>query len=749
MPQKNEFEKGNMKRKEKIGTAVLVIVAGTFFNLLFTRSLHLLLTGATDKIQVDSLPECIAGLFQEKQQMMWFVTFEGFLVLCIFALILQSSYACYSELQKITKDIEIPVPVGQFQHGSARWLKENEYDQVFGSYLLDPWDPVLKDLIRKGKADGKLLTEETGGKGVEENRKNTPASVSINEQEKEEIEWKEEEFDGYEKVEFETKDIWKSEIDEMEEMTEKKEDTADKEPLSLLKEGGLVVGMKKCGRKEKIYYIPEDTHTLILGATRSGKTRTLVLQSLCLMALAGESLVISDPKAELYEYCADYLKSLQYEVICLDFKNPEKSSRYNLLQPIIDAVKEKDMDRAEMYAWDITNILVGDNTSNEKIWENGEKSTIAAAILCVVVDNERRPEYQNLTNVYWFLAEMCKSVGNKMPMQEYVKKLSPSHPARALLSISDVAPSRTRGSFYTSALTTLRLFTSRSMYFITRSSDYDISDLGRKRQALFIILPDEKTTYYPIASLIVSQVYELLVRQSDARGGRLKNRVNFVLEEFGNFTKLNDLTNKLTVGGGRGMRFHFFLQSLEQLTEKYNKETANIVKSNCQTWVYLQADDKETLSEICEKLGKYTCSGYQISSQHGKFTNSTSSSTVSLVSRELLTTDEIRRISRPHQIVMSRTHPAMMLSPDLSEWYFNDMLGLGDKEHNRRVREARELQRPVNMVHEEVMLWGIWKYYAKDLEMKENKQSPRSNIPMSMFSEMFLKGGSNNKNEDE
>ena len=80
------------------------------------------------------------------------------------------------------------------------------------------------------------------------------------------------------------------------------------------------------------------------------------------------------------------------------------------------------------------------------------------------------------------------------------------------------------------------------------------------------------------------------------------NRVNFVLEEFGNFTKINDLTNKLTVAGGRGMRFHFFLQSFEQLTEKYSKETAAIVKSNCQSWVYLQADDKETLSEICENL---------------------------------------------------------------------------------------------------------------------------------------------------
>ena len=145
--------------------------------------------------------------------------------------------------------------------------------------------------------------------------------------------------------------------------------------------------------------------------------------------------------------------------------------------------------------------LVGDNTSNEKIWKRRRSPTIAAAILCVVVDNAKRPEYQNLTNVYWFVAEMCKAVGNKTPMQEYVKKLRPGHPARALLSISDVAPSRTKGSFYTSALTTLRLFTSRAVYSITHKSDYDIADIGKKKQALFFILPDEKTTYYPLQAL--------------------------------------------------------------------------------------------------------------------------------------------------------------------------------------------------------------------------------------------------------
>jgi type IV secretion system protein VirD4 len=186
-----------------------------------------------------------------------------------------------------------------------------------------------------------------------------------------------------------------------------------------------------------------------------------------------------------------------------------------------------------MLAWDLTNTLVG-KSNGEKIWTNGEMSVIAAAILCVVCDNKKRPEYQNLTNVYWFISEMCKSIGNKMPMLEYVKKLPQNHPAKALLSISDVAPSRTRGSFYTSALTTLRLLTSKSIYAITNQSDFAIDGVGEKKQALFIILPDEKTVFYPIASLIISQQYELLANMADRRGGRLLQRVNFMLDEFGN-----------------------------------------------------------------------------------------------------------------------------------------------------------------------------------------------------------------------
>ncbi|MDE7324984.1 MAG: type IV secretory system conjugative DNA transfer family protein [Lachnospiraceae bacterium] len=742
-----------MRKKEKFILSLILMAVGSVVNLLFTATLHGMLSGRTGTLTLLPLKQCVNGLFAERQQMLLFLSFEGFLVLCCILFWLQNSRPYQSPLIQVAGEICTPAPVGQYQHGSSRWLRPDERETVFHTQVLDPHNKIVRMLLDTGYDDLPFMQDKDGEGGNKTEKIPVPENDMVSgtkkrageEEEEKNLGWEEcqeisqtlptniqkkEEDESFENVRYEIPPATVA-AREQEQGSQAKEEQEippvdgqdDTDPFQLFQKGGIVVGMEKSGGKEMLYMVGEDTHTLTIGATRSGKTRCLVIQSICSIALAGESLVISDPKAELFHYTSNYLEKLGYEVVCIDFKTPGKSTRYNLLQPVIDAVDEGEMERAEMYAWDITNILVGDNASNEKIWENGEKSTIAAAILCVVVDNQKRPEYQNLTNVYWFIAEMSKAVGSTTPMKEYLKKLPPKHPARALLSIVEVAPSRTKGSFDTSALTTLRLFTSRSVYAVTHQSDYNIAEIGRKKQALFIVLPDEKTTYYPIASLMVSQLYELLVRQSDQRGGRLERRVNFVLDEFGNFTKLNDFTNKLTVAGGRGVRFNLFLQSFEQLTQKYDKETAAIVKSNCQTWIYLQADDRETLQEVCDKLGKYTTSVYQLSSQHGKYTNPSSSHSISLVARELLTTDEIRRITRPYQIVVGRGHPAVMEAPDLSQWYFNRMCGLGDMEHNRKVREVREAARPIlSSKTEEIPLWNIWVYYVKDLQLKEAQQ---------------------------
>ena len=400
------------------------------------------------------------------------------LIFCILALIIlyslnDNSYM-KSEVDRITNNIATPKAVGQGQHGTSRWLTEKEFRNTF-KYN------VIENVKRKSKF--RII--------------NVIKSRLY---------------------------VWKIKF------LKKKKETIK------VSSGGLVVGYEKKKNQEKIYYIDDNVHSLVIGSTRSGKTRGVVLQTIGNLALANEGMIISDPKSELYHYTSKYLEDLGYKIITIDFKNPLKSTRYNFLQPIIDAVNNNDYRKAEELSWDITQSLVGNEESRmEKIWKDGEMSVIAGAIMSVVFDNKERPEFQNLTNVYTFISEMCKPVGNTMPINKYIENLKPEHPATNIFGVARIAPEKTRGSFFTSALATLRLFTSKSIYTMTCKSDFKLEDVGREKMAIYIILPDEKTTYYSIASLFVYQNYVALVNLADENGGELPNRVNYILDEFRQF----------------------------------------------------------------------------------------------------------------------------------------------------------------------------------------------------------------------
>ncbi|SHN87939.1 VirD4-like conjugal transfer protein, CD1115 family [Desulfitobacterium chlororespirans] len=640
----------NIRRRLAVGGVAIVL--GWFVSVYFSTVVHLLLSTKFTAFEFPSFKECIQSLLSERAHLMLFLCFEGFWLLFVASLLLSYNKPYQSRMMQVTPAIETPVPAGQKQHGSARWMTDREKDSYFNRHILRSQDNLIKSLMSLGLDD----------------LSNQPKDIVFDQ--------------------------------------------------TYFSKGGVALGIeRKVGFRnftEKIRFVGEDTHTQCIGATRSGKTRTVILESIGLTGLAGESMVCSDPKGELYQYTAPFLRRLGYEVYTIDFKNPLKSNQYNFLQTIIEAVDRDDLAAAVDSVWDLTANLVGE-PKGERIWNDGEASTIAAAIMSVVYDNksEKNQKYRNLTNVNSFIGEMTKTINNKLPLTEYVSRLPDNHPAKGLIAISEIAPSRTRGSFYTAALSTLRLFANNpSIHAMTSGHELDTRAIGVKKTAVFIILPDEKTTYYPLASLLVSQLYEQLVKVADERGGRLKRRVNFFLEEFGNFVKIPAFDNKLTVGGGRGIRFHLFLQSFAQLEEKYGREVARTIRGNCETWIYLQADDGETRKEISEKLGNYTVSSYSLSSSQGKYSSPSNSESMSLMSRALLTSDEVGRITRPYSLITSRSFPAIMYAPDLAQTSFNAMFGLGDMDHNTWVREMREKNRPQRITSaKDIELWGIWKQY--------------------------------------
>ncbi|WDV44086.1 type IV secretory system conjugative DNA transfer family protein [Clostridiaceae bacterium M8S5] len=326
-----------MDKKKKLILSIIIFILGTCFNLVFTTNLHFLLKREIKTLQMFGLIQIITSMINNKEHLLLFIAFDGFVLLMAIFYFILNHKPYQSELVEITPIIKTPVSAGQRQFGSARWLTDKEKDEHFKSVVLDKNNKTMKDLKRLAKNEVSNMK-----KGVE-----------IDDSQNEET---------HTAKEYEDK-LYEENQSAYAKQTDTKESKEDK----TIESGGIVVGYKKEGRKERVYYIDDDTHTLCIGATRSGKSRCIVLETIGILALSGESIIISDPKSELYNYTAPFLRNLGYEVKALDFKNPLKADRYNFLQPIIDAIDEDDIPRAVEATWDLTAALVPEDSHNEKI----------------------------------------------------------------------------------------------------------------------------------------------------------------------------------------------------------------------------------------------------------------------------------------------------------------------------------------------------------------------------------------------
>ena len=650
----------------RIPVCIFIFVVGSITALLFASVLNDVLTTGRISTDLTDFSTIISGVFGGEKPRKLYLLLEALVVLLCVVYFVCAERTYQTDTYKVTDNISVPVPSGQGQHGTAWFMSNKEKHSMYHFVEISQSNAVIKSLMEQGR------------KRFEAVENGVPFSPEI----------------------------------------------IDTSGLSI--DGGIAVSYERSKFRESVACITDDVHILIIGATRSGKTRCLVIQSICALALAAEGMVVNDPKGELYHYTHSFLESMGYMVQVVDFNNPKKSCRYNPLQMIIDAVNENRIDDAQTYTWDFVTFLVEKNDHSEPIWSNGEMSVIAAAVMCVVYDNRDRPEYQNLTNVYNFIANMCKPVNKVLPIDAYMDKLPDSHPAKKLMAIAKLAPDKMGGSFYTAALTTLRLFITNDIYNMTKESEFSLSDVGAKlKQALFFILPDQKTTYYPIVTMLVSQQYEQLVTYAKKCGNRLPHRVNYILDEFGNFAAISDFQTKMTVAGGYGVRWNLFIQDFNQLIDVYGQEVAKIIQGNCHYWIYLHSQDNSTNEEISKSMGKYTTSTYSLGGSTQKYAAPSSSTNIQLSERSLLNPDEVAKIQRPYQLVISTNAPAIMYSPDISQWAFNAMLGMGDKAHNTRLIELDENARPERGGKStEQLLWKPWEEI-----LRESSAPPAAAVP--------------------
>lgn len=273
--------------------------------------------------------------------------------------------------------------------------------------------------------------------------------------------------------------------------------------------------------------MPKDTklnrHIAIFGASGTMKSRAIIRNALFQAIKRNESVVITDPKAELYSDTAMLFKNNGYEVKVFNLVHPEHGDSWNCMS---------DLHGDTLLAQDLTNIIIG-NTSSGKgdhFWDNGESNLLKALVLYVDFDPTRTPEMKNLPAVYQLLTQY-----SERQLTAMFEKLPLDHPARAPYNLFAQASDTVRSGIIIGLGTRLQVLQNKSVAAITSRSDIDLTAPGKQKCAYFIILSDQNTTMAFLSSLFFSFLFTKLTRYADSTPEqRCKVPVNLILDEFNN-----------------------------------------------------------------------------------------------------------------------------------------------------------------------------------------------------------------------
>ena len=359
-----------------------------------------------------------------------------------------------------------------------------------------------------------------------------------------------------------------------------------------------------CNGKE-LWIDDSEYHTLVIGATGSGKTQSTILPTVKILAKKGESLICTDPKGEIYEKTGNMLKEKGYNIILLNFRNPQKGNAWNPLSLPYHLYTNENKDKAIELLDDLAlNILYEENKGNaDPFWEKTSADYFSGLALGMFDDTTEDKININSISLTTTVGE--DKCGGSTYVKEYFTMKDPNSAAYINASGTIMAPSETKGSIIAVFKQKIKLFSSReNLSEMLSHSDFDIESIGKQKTAVFIIIQDEKKTYHSLATIFVKQCYETLIDVAQQNGGKLPVRTNFLLDEFANMPPLKDVTTMITAARSRQIRFTLIIQNFAQLTQVYGKENAETIKGNCGNIIYLISTELAALEEISKLCGE-------------------------------------------------------------------------------------------------------------------------------------------------
>ena len=413
------------------------------------------------------------------------------------------------------------------------------------------------------------------------------------------------------------------------------------------KHKGVVLGMLD----GKAVCIPENPringNLAVYGSSGSMKTRSFCMNRILQAVIREESLIISDPKSELYEKSSEYLRDQGYCVKVFNLVLPENSDSWNCLSEV---------EGQELMAQLFVDVIIKNTNSNGKgdhFWDSCEMNLLKALVL--YVDQSYAAENRNIGEVYRLL-----TLNGESDLDSLFDVLPSSHPAKAPYSLFKQASDTVRSGVIIGLGSRLQVFQSELIKKITTRDEIDLELPGQKRCAYFLVTSDQDSTFDFLASLFLSFCFIKLVRYADkhCEGGKLPVPVHILGEELTACGTIPDLARRLSVIRSRNISMSCVFQNLAGLQNRYPLNLWQEILGNCDAQLFLGCTDELTAEFISSRTGLASVAVSSKSKQLGtwRISNYTPEfrETSGIGKRPVLTPDEVLRLPITQALVIIR-----------------------------------------------------------------------------------------------
>ena len=419
----------------------------------------------------------------------------------------------------------------------------------------------------------------------------------------------------------------------------------------LSKNSGLILAQNNYLPLNKLGNI----NVLIVGGSGSGKSSSYTIPNAHQML---GSYVFTDPKGEIYDKTAGFLKKNGYEIKLLNLVNPTSSDSYNPLQHIKNEID------VDIIANTIVKGQNAEGSASDPYWDNMAELLLKALIYYLIA--ARPPKEQNLASCAELVRAANNNGGSNL-LTELMSQLPYDHPARMNYKSVEIASDKTYSSILSTLQSKLGKFDSKEIADLTSTNTIDFDEIVTRKTALYVVSSDTHGAYDFLLTIFFSQMIQQMYDFADKNGGKLPIKTFFILDEFANIGQVPDFDKKISTSRSRGISFSVILQNLDQLKAIYEKSYETII-GNCDTHVFLGSNSFATVEYFSKELGEKTISHNSKSTNRNNVDVRTGfSESDQIMARALMTPDELRRMDNNECIIFEKG-----LKPIKAKkfWYF-------------------------------------------------------------------------------